>query len=76
MVKINTRGVKAWMVRQGLTQCDVARAAGVCQQMVSKYLNGERNSERLTAFFVSGGCPKRYLPNNMEQHYSATQKAA
>ena len=58
---IHTRRVCAWMTLHGLTQQEVASAAGVSQAMVSYFLRGQRNSPRLRDYFLSRGCPEKFL---------------
>lgn len=72
-MKRETNEIKAWLVRRGITQTEIAREAGVTPGLVNRTIHGQANNRRVLRRLVTRGVPERFLglPKDMQ-----TQQAA
>ncbi len=57
----HVRGIKAWMILQGLEQKDLARELRCSTTAISRVLHGYSTSKRIVRHFIQQGCPPEYF---------------
>ena len=55
------KGIKKWLIDQGLSVTDIARAAGVSTTYASLTISGCRKSRQVLEVLAKLGCPSKYL---------------
>jgi transcriptional regulator with XRE-family HTH domain len=67
-MKRETNEIKAWLVRRGITQTEIAREAGVTHGLVNRTIYGKNNNRRVLRKLVEKGVPERLLalPKDMQ----------
>jgi len=65
--------IKAWMVRNGITQTSIAREMGVSQALVTRTVHGVINNRRVLKQLLQIGVPERFLalPHDMQSEEAA-----
>ncbi|MBF0482808.1 MAG: hypothetical protein HQK81_06345 [Desulfovibrionaceae bacterium] len=58
---MKSREVRAWLVRKGLRNKDVAEALGCDSSLVSHFLSGRKKSKRVAKHLAGLGCPAKLL---------------
>lgn len=53
--------IRAWMLMNDLNAKGVARALGVTETSIYRFMGGTMRSRRILAWFLVRGCPARYL---------------
>ncbi len=73
MKRRNTRKIKAWMARKGLTGRELAARADASESHTSDTLHGRRDHRRVLRVLLEGGCPERWLdlPEDMQSEKAA-----
>jgi len=60
-MKRNSREIKAWMARKGVSVATLAKVAGVPRQHMSDTIWGRRNNTLALQGLVDAGCPMKWL---------------
>jgi len=60
-MKRNSREIKAWMARYGVSVTTLARLAGIKRQKMSDTIWGRRNDPKALQGLVDAGCPVKWL---------------
>lgn len=58
---MKSREVKAWLVRRGIKNKDIATALGCDHSLVSHILSGRKKSKRVMVHLAALGCPAKLL---------------
>ncbi|MBI5186180.1 MAG: hypothetical protein HZA01_10715 [Nitrospinae bacterium] len=53
--------IKTWMLQKGITQADIVRATQINKGLVSKTINGYRNSKKVLVYLRERKMPARLL---------------
>jgi len=69
----HAKDIKAWLVRRGVTQTDIARQINVSVSLVAHTINGRINNRRVLKELVRMGVPERYLalPEDLQTEEAA-----
>jgi len=68
-----TYEIKAWLVRRGITQTEIARDAGVSPGLANRTIYGQVNNRRVLRALVARGVPEEFLalPQDMQAQQAA-----
>ncbi len=58
---MNRKEIRQWMIREDLTQIQIAREARLSQPLVSMVIKGERRNKLVLTLLKGHGCPPEYL---------------
>lgn len=56
--------IKIWMLRNGVSCTDVAKAVGVSPSLVSHFLARACRRSEIIEYLVSRGCPRKHFDND------------
>jgi len=72
-MKRNSREIKAWMARYGVSVTTLARLAGIKRQKMSDTIWGRRNDLQALQRLMEAGCPVKWLalPETMKGKQAA-----
>lgn len=63
--------IRAFLVARGITQTQIARTLGVSVPMISKWISGTSQSQRVYDYFIELGCPREYFAGRPEARRAA-----
>jgi len=58
---MNTKAVKMWLIKNDLTQTQLAKELGITIQAVNQTIHNWRRSRTVRAHLLRKGCPEKYL---------------
>lgn len=53
--------IKIWLLRQGVTQADIAKEIGSCRNLVWATVNGLERNGRVIQWLIAHGCPPELI---------------
>lgn len=59
--------IKIWMLKNDVTQAQVADELNITRGAVSRVVKGTRTSKRVVAAFVKLGCPPEYFNSKRKE---------
>lgn len=57
----NRRGIRAWMIQNGISGVALAEQSGVSSALVSATIHGRRNNRKVLRLLIELGCPATLL---------------
>ena len=63
--------IKVFLMEREVTMADIGRELGVSRQMISKFVKGQTQSQRIYNHFVELGCPPEYFEGRPEARKAA-----
>lgn len=63
---MNGKRIKAWLIKKGIKQVEIARNQGISPATVNKFIIGRTVSAPLFRHFLSLGCPLSFFTGRPE----------